>query len=148
MGSLGRSLADMLLTPAEAAEIVGVTVHAVYNLADRVHLPPHGPKHARRRYEGRGRGTVARAAPPAASPAAPVLGDLKDAAEVPGMSKQATGRAMKRGALAHRDRGNGRRYMRRPQLEVIAHARDSSAPAVASRLAQCHPIEEGRHPPA
>jgi hypothetical protein len=36
--------------PAEAAEIVGVTVHAVYNLADRVHLPPHGPKHARRRY--------------------------------------------------------------------------------------------------
>jgi excisionase family DNA binding protein len=118
----------VLITSAEAAEILGVSVQWVYQLASEGELTRHSPPHVRRAFdhaeiEKRSLARLSRPLPPRH----PYWASAEEAAVVLGITGAAVRRMMLEDRLPYATAANGRRYIRRHQLEVIANVRESRA---------------------
>lgn len=123
---IAATVSCMLITAAEAAEILGVQLQTVYDLASRGQLARHAPRHVRRAYdhaeiETRSLALLRRYH----HPPHPYWATTDQAAVVLGMSTSNVQLMMLEDRLPYQIAANGRRYVRRPQLEVIANARET-----------------------
>jgi len=116
----------LLITAAEAAEILGVTLQTVYDYASRNRLPRRALSHVRRAYDHAEVEALflSRLRRVHHEPH-PYWATTEEAAAVLGVSKSTVPQMMMSGRLPYETAPNGRRYVRRHQLEVIANARDS-----------------------
>ena len=116
----------MLITAAEAAEILGVTLQTVYDYATRGRVTRHAPSRVRHAYghvevEAYSLARIVR------QHHAPhhYWATSEGAAEELGVTGSAVRQMMLSDRLPYETAANGRRYVRRHQLEVIANTRDS-----------------------
>jgi excisionase family DNA binding protein len=123
----------VLITSAEAAEILGVSVQWVYQLASDGELTRHAPPHVRRAFdhaevEARSLARLSRPRPPRHS----YWASAEEAAIELGITAAAVRRMMLEDRLPYVTARNGRRYIRRHQLDVIANVRESRAQEIAT----------------
>ena len=118
----------MLITAAEVAEILDMRLNSVYDATSRGRIPRHAPGHVRRAYDH-------------AEIEALSLSRLRkvrhkrhayratahEAAAVLGVSYSNVPLMMLSDRLPFETAANGRRYVRRHQLQVIANARETKA---------------------
>ena len=116
----------MLITAAEAAEILGMQLQSVYDAASRGRLTRHAPSHVRRAYDHTEIETLSltRLRRQHHEPH-PYWATTEEAAAVLGVSRSNVPLMMLSDRLSYETAANGRRYVRRHQLEVIANARET-----------------------
>ena len=116
----------MLITAAEVAEILGVTLQTVYDYAARGRLTRHAPGHVRRAYDHAEveAYSLARIRWQRHGPH-PYWATSDEAAAELHCSRSNVAQMMLSGRLPYETAANGRRYVRRHQLDVIANARET-----------------------
>ena len=116
----------MLITAAEAAEILGMQLQSVYDAASRGRLHRHASSHVRRAYDHTEIEalSLARIRRQHHEPH-PYWATTEEAAAALGVSYSNVPLMMMAGRLPYETAANGRRYLRRHQLEVIANARET-----------------------
>ena len=116
----------MLITSADAADILGVTLQTVYDYAARGRLTRHAPSHVRHAYDHADveAYSLARIRRQHQAPH-PYWATSEEAAAELGVTGSAVRQMMLADRLPYETAPNGRRYVRRHQLEVIANARDT-----------------------
>ena len=117
---------DMLITAAEAAAILGMQLESVCDAASKGRLPRHASGHVRRAYDHAEveAMSLARLRHRQHEPH-PYWATTEEAAVVLGVSRSNVPLMMVSGRLPYETAANGRRYVRRQQLEVIANARET-----------------------
>ena len=114
----------MLITAAEAAEILGMQLQSVYDATSRGRLTRHAPSHVRRAYDHAEVEalSLSRLRRTHHEPH-PYWATTEKVAAVLGVSQSTVPLIMLSDRLPYETAPNGRRYVRRHQVEVIANAR-------------------------
>lgn len=114
-----------LITAAQAAEILDVDIQQVYNLASRGTLARHKPPHVRLAYDLDEIEQRSLARIKLHATGHPYWVNANEAAAFLGVHRSRARQLLVEDRLPSVTAANGRRYVRRHQLEVIANAREA-----------------------
>lgn len=106
--------------------MLGMRLQSVYDATSRGRIPRHAPAHVRRAYDHAEIEALSLSRPrKVRHEPHPYWATTEEAAAVRGVSYSNVPLMMLSDRLPYETAANGRRYMRRHQLEVIANARDT-----------------------
>jgi len=113
-----------LISAAQAAEILEVDVQQVYNLASRGTLDRHAPTYARLTYDLDEIETRSLSRLKYHAAGHPYWANVSEVAAYLGVVQSRVRQLLDQERMPYVTAPNGRRYVRRHQLEVVANARD------------------------
>jgi len=116
-----------LITAAQAAEILGVDVQQVYNLASRGTITRHAPSHVRLAYDLEEIEASSLSRLKYQQGGRPHWLNVSEVADYLGVHDSRVRQLLDAERLPCVMAPNGRRYVRRHQLEVVANSRDVRA---------------------